>query len=301
MIPYLIWALPLALFYSYFSRFSVKRSENFVKFVDDGKRDVSWRNAYLLLVSGGLIHTAADAIFRNNLKFKFLEYIFEPKLPEIHRYGFIVDLDIPVLLMIGYAILITVSLLAVFIVDRKFKDILIFFFTLIGITVLIVFSLGERVVGGEFDVGVSFMTIIFIFIPLMLLFYVAKDVNEHPIPMLERPRIKPELGLKIVAGFSGIVTLFFLLIGTLGIIAPNIVQQLIDLGEGALYVIGIIFIALGVVGLLGTIGLFLKLKISRYIIMYMCIFMTLFVYPLTIVLYLSQDNVKALFDKSSSE
>ncbi|GAJ18340.1 unnamed protein product, partial [marine sediment metagenome] len=36
--------------------------------------------------------------------------------------------------------------------------------------------------GGEFDVGVSFMTIIFIFIPLMLLFYVAKDVNEHPTP-----------------------------------------------------------------------------------------------------------------------
>lgn len=301
MIPYLIWALPLALFLSYFSRFSVKRSENFVKFVDDGKRDVSWRNAYLILVSGGLIHTAADAIFRNNLKFKFLEFIFEPKLPEIHRYGFIVDLDIPVLQLIGYVVLVTVTLLAVFIVDRKFKDILIFFFTLIGVTTLIVFSFGERVVGGEFDVGVSFMTIIFIFIPLMLLFYVAKDVNEHPTPTPERPRIKPELGLKIVAGFSGIVTLFFLLIGTLGIVAPNIVQQLIDFGEGAFFVIGIIFIALGALGLLGTIGLFFKLKISRYIIMYMCIFMTLFVYPLTIVLYLSQDNVKALFNKSTRE
>ncbi|MCK4285272.1 MAG: hypothetical protein KAX18_03675, partial [Candidatus Lokiarchaeota archaeon] len=87
IIPYLIWAVPLALFFSYFSRFSVKRSERFFKMVDDGKRDVTWRNAYLLLVSSGLIHTITDALFRNNLKIKFLENIFEPTLPEIHRYG----------------------------------------------------------------------------------------------------------------------------------------------------------------------------------------------------------------------
>ena len=297
IIPYLIWAVPLALFFSYFSRFSVKRSDRFFKLVDDGKRDVTWRNSYLLLVSSGLIHTISDTLFRNNLKIKFLENIFEPTLPEIHRYGFIFDLDIPILQMISYTILITVTLLAVFIVDKKFKDILVFFFTFIGVTVLIVFIFGERVVGGEYDVGASFLAVLFIFIPLMLLFYVAKDVNEHPTLSLEEPRINPELGLKIAAGLSGIIALFFLLIGILSITSPSIIQELIDFSESSFFILGIIFIILGGITTFAIIGLFLKINACRYIVISVCIFMTLFVYPLLIVLYLCQDNVKALFYK----
>ena len=301
MIPYLIWAVPLALFYSYFSRFSVKRSERFFKFVDDGKRDITWRNAYLLLISGGLIHTVSDALFRNNLKIKFLEDIFQPTLHDVHRFGFLVDLDIPVLQMVSYAILIALTLLAVFIMDRSFKDILIFFFTLIGVTILIVFCFGERVVGGEFDVGVSFMSIIFIFIPLMLLFHVAKDVNEHPTPTPKEPRVDPKLGLKIIGIFSGFVALFYLIIGVLSILAPTIVQELIYFSKETFFVLGFIFLILGCIAIFGTIGLFFKLSICRYIVMYLCIFMTLFVYPLIIVLYLCQNNVKALFNKKSRE
>src|SRR6056297_1780268 len=85
-IPFMLFAVPLAYFYSYFSRFSVERRNSFLKIVDDGKRDISWRNAYLLCLSGGLLHTIADAIFRKqvyNSTIKILDDFIQPDIGDL--------------------------------------------------------------------------------------------------------------------------------------------------------------------------------------------------------------------------
>ena len=65
-IPFMFFAIPMGYFYSYMSRFSVTKTsgaKGFLTIKDDVSKDVSWRNAYLLCLSGGLLHTIADAIF----------------------------------------------------------------------------------------------------------------------------------------------------------------------------------------------------------------------------------------------
>lgn len=297
LLPFFIWAMPLALFYSFLSRFSIKRYKHFFKLVDDGKREVSWRNAYLLCVAAGLIHTISDTLFRNNLKIKFLEGVFEPTLFDVHRYGFILEIDLPILQMISYIIFIALTLLTVYIVDRDFKDILVFFITLSGMIILIIFLLGEDVVGGEYDAGATVFSLIFIFIPLMLLLYVAKDVNENPTVAPESPLIEANLGLKIVGIISLLLATLLLLLGILGVVAPSVLQVLLDFSEKSFFYLGIVFLLFSGIAFFGAIGLFFQINLCRYFTMFICLVMTIFVYPLVIMLYLSKDNVKVLFDR----
>ena len=50
ILGFLIMAIPLALFYSYFSRFSLKKSVGRfpLKFVDDGISEVNYKNSYCI-------------------------------------------------------------------------------------------------------------------------------------------------------------------------------------------------------------------------------------------------------------
>ena len=56
VIGFLLFAIPLALFYTYFSRYSLVKSDKFLRLQDDGIREINWMNAYCITVAGGLTH-----------------------------------------------------------------------------------------------------------------------------------------------------------------------------------------------------------------------------------------------------
>ena len=63
ILGFVIGAIPLSLFYSYMSRFSLHKTEHFVDLVDDGKREVNWKNAFYATVAGGIMHFYVDFMF----------------------------------------------------------------------------------------------------------------------------------------------------------------------------------------------------------------------------------------------
>jgi hypothetical protein len=295
-IPYLIWAIPLALFFSYLSRFSVERTERYFKFVDDGKRDINWKNSYLLCVSGGLLHTITDAIFRHdmyNSTLKLLDDFLQPKLGELNHlasYG----IDVGGLQIISYLILVVITLLAVFIVDRDLRSLLIFFGIFCGITLALVFTFGDKIVGEEYDVAVVILSVLFIFAPLMLLFYVDKSVRNNPTIALEKPRIDAKLGLKVVGSISLLLSAVFLAVGIIAIVNPSLVN-FVDISDELFSLLGIVITIASIVMVINSVGLFLKVDVSRKILIITYSVFTIFIYPLVIILYLCQDDVKALF------
>ena len=89
IIPYAtMFAVPLACVYSYISRFTIVRSTKGFSIRDDGQRTLGWKHAYLLVVAGGMLHNITDSIFRNNMRIKIMEYMFEPVInTEINHWG----------------------------------------------------------------------------------------------------------------------------------------------------------------------------------------------------------------------
>ncbi|MHA1267629.1 MAG: hypothetical protein ACTSRS_20500 [Candidatus Helarchaeota archaeon] len=300
LIPYFIWAIPMGLFYSYLSRFSIKRTNRFLTFQDDGVREVSWKNAYLLAISGGMLHTLADAMFRNNLKIKFLEGFFEPTLFQIHDWGKEFGLGMEEFFIIGYIIMIAVSFLTIYILRKRFKDTLIFLLAIVAVTLLNVVVLGDTVFGGEFDTAVIFMALCFIFIPFMLLFYVARDVYDHPIKPPEGKIPKTARNINVVAIISIGVSVIFLSIGLLGVLAPEIIGSLFGFENLIIVALGIVILVTAGLLLFGSIGLFFRINLCRQILMSIYLIFVILVYPIAIILFLCQEDVKDSFLSKSN-
>ncbi|MHA1291835.1 MAG: hypothetical protein ACTSQJ_04100 [Promethearchaeota archaeon] len=299
-IPFLIWAIPLALFFSYFSRFSVKKTEKFFTIVDDGIREVNWKNSYLLCVSGGLLHTITDAIFRHNTydsTIKLLNNVLEPKLGELYyiaSYG----TEVGILQILPFVIMLIIIFLAVYIVEQEYKDILIVYIIIGGITLLLTFSFGDKIIGEEYDIAVFILASVFILLPIILLFYVEKDVKNNPVSApAAPPRLKAELGLKIISISLLTISICFLALGIVIITNITNFSNLLDINYDLVMLIGFLILFAAIFMLLGAIGLFLKNYICRYIIMFACALMAVFIFPLVIFYYLCQEDVKSLFNK----
>jgi len=294
-IPFLIWAIPLSYCYSYISRFSVKKTEKFYTISDDGKRDVNWKNAYLISISGGLLHTCADALFRHDVydsTIKFLNNFLEPKIGELNQLSSI-GIDVGVAhVILSYFIAIIVVFTALYLLDKDFKKVLQFFV----LYTIAVFSISFIFVSEEYDTAVIILSLTFIVTPLMLLFYVDKNVRNKPTEASPTSRLNAELGLKIV-GFACLLLSFILLIGgILIVINPSFLDSL-EISEGFIIALGIILSIVGGMLLIGSIGIFKKIPWCRIIIMTMMCSLLLLVYPLFILFYLAQEDVKAQFTR----
>ncbi len=294
-IPFLLWAIPLAYFYSYFSRFSVKKTEHFYTIADDGKRDVNWKNAYLLCISGGLLHTIADAFFRHNMydsTIKFLNEWIEPQLGELNQLAAF-GIDVGVLhVVLTYFIAIIVVFTAMYLLDKDFKKVMLF----TTIYFIAAFFITLFFVGEEYDTAVIILSVTFIIIPLMLLFYVDKNVRNKPTIVNESPRLNTDLSLKII-GITTLLLSVLLLIGGILITAKPSILDSLEIGEEFILALGILLSIVGGVLLFGSIGIFKRIKLCRTIIMVATCAMLLLVYPLFILFYLAQDDVKAQFTR----
>ncbi|MHA1465160.1 MAG: hypothetical protein ACTSQ2_08735 [Candidatus Heimdallarchaeaceae archaeon] len=305
LLPFAIWGVLLAFFFSYISRFSVVRSEKFIKIQDDLKKTLDWKNAYFLVLSGGIIHTITDTLTRSNLKIKFFETFFEPTLFDVQSWGTDLGIQGKQVQLIAYLIMIVLTFLLLFIFHQKPRDVLIYFVSLIIIILVGGLVIGDGFLGGEYDIGTVFFSIVFIFAPLMLLMYVLNDVHkksteEEPEKQKEEPKHNFK-NLYIISGIVILVTGLVLALGVLSYLKTDFIVDALNFDEIVYSILGISLCVIGSFGILSGVGLILKLNSARYVTMILFSLLLIFVYPLAIVFYLSQNDVKALFVKEEKK
>ncbi|MHA1591130.1 MAG: hypothetical protein ACTSUP_01335 [Candidatus Heimdallarchaeaceae archaeon] len=305
LLPFAIWGVLLAFFFSYLSRFSVVRSEKFVRIQDDLRKTLDWKNAYFLVLSGGIIHTITDTLTRSNLKIKFFETFFEPTLFDIQSWGTDLGIQGKQVQLIAYLIMIILTFLLLFIFNQKPKDVLIYFVSLISIILIGGLAIGDGFLGGEYDIGTVFFSILFIFTPLMLLMYVFNDVHKQSTEgESEKQNEEPQHSVKklyIASGIVLLVTGLVLALGVLSFLKTDFIVDALNFDEIVYTILGITLICIGSLGMFSGIGLTLKLNIARYVTMVLFSFLLIFVFPLAIVFYLAQNDVKNLFVKNEKK
>ncbi|MFX0136358.1 MAG: hypothetical protein ACFFDN_22140, partial [Candidatus Hodarchaeota archaeon] len=122
IISYVIWCIPLALYYSYLSRFSFRRKGNFFEVVDDGRREVKWRNAYILCIAGGISHTFIDTLFHLGMDIHIFQDWHIP-FESVLWFGVSTLKISEGLIILGYVIMTIVSLFIIYFLNRDLKDI----------------------------------------------------------------------------------------------------------------------------------------------------------------------------------
>ncbi len=298
VLGYIIWAIPLAFFYSYLSRFSLEKSNRFFSFVDEKKRDVNVINAYILCVAGGICHFLIDGLFHGGPPYRFsLWKGVTFSLGEINTWGtFSLGLS-EALIIVGFVAMIVASLFILYFLKKQIKTLLIFFAISVGLLFLSLYALGWEVFA-EREISVVIFMGFFIFLPLIMLGFVANDVNKNPTP-LKKPILSPKWALNIVGVVSLILTGFFLFLGLSGIIAPSIPMFIIGgyLTAEMLLPVGIVVTVISSIGVIGAIGTFLKINLCRQISIFISLILWFFVYPIMIALVLSRDDIKEMFKR----
>jgi len=299
---FLIIAIILALFYSYLSRFSFVGTKRFFTIVDDGKRDVRLFNAYLLCIAGGVLHHFVDAFFNGGPPYKF--HLWEDwyiSLADINAWGEATYGFPAVLNMVGFILILITSLFIIFYLRKKVKTILLFIFVIMALTTLIYLAFGKEAFGTELEFGGMICLFCFIFLPLMILGYVAVNVNKnptHPSP----PLIEKNRALNLITAITLLVNLAILGLGLIGIFAPEIPQVLVpSLTNEELFVLGILVIILAVTGIIGAIGLILRKSFGRNLVIFFCVLLWFFIFPFAIVLFLCRSDIKEMFQKNEEK
>ncbi len=293
----------MALFYSYFSRFSLEKSERFfpLKLVDTGIRDVSFKNAYLLGVSGGILHIFVDGNFHLEKEFHIWPG-FDLTEEMVLSWGGAYHVVDP-LMAIGYVLLPASILILLYGFKKGYKDTLIMMLAFVGITLAFILALGGETMGGEREIAIILYALLFVLIPLFLLLYVARDVEDKPNRTPDVPRFSRKflLNLTIVLSFVVVVVLFGLAI--IGFFSPEIlsvpIAQLVGVETEvitSIVLIEAIFALIGAILLIiGIIGLILRKNLGRYLVIMVYTGLFIFGFPFVFALFLCEKEVKEMF------
>jgi len=313
ILGFLIYAIPLSLVYSYSSRFSLKKSgKKFfpLKFVDDGIRDVKWKNAYFVTVAGGISHFFIDQFFHWEKEMKIYPGITITH-DEMLSWGGPIYHSFTPIMLVGQLIIITTILLSMYCFsnNKAAKKSFILLVAVISISVALMVGWTTNVFGGEREFAVIVFAILYILIPLFLLMHVAKDVRDNPNITPDEPKINRNKLLYIIATISICMSLFFIFYAYFAISHSKTIAALIvkddggDINETAtsITVIGYIFLVIFVILLINSIGLIFKINICRYITIVICSLLLFFGFPFAIALFLCEKDVKLLFNKEAKE
>jgi len=312
ILGFAILAIPLALVYSYASRFSLQRSEaGFpLKFEDGGIREIKWRNAYLLTVAGGISHFFIDHFFHFAQTMEIWSWP-----PVTITYNDMLEWGGPIyhifnpLMVLGEIIVVVALLLAFWYLRTGYKE-TAKVFALISILSFSIMLLGAAgidgltaVFGGERELAVFCFATLYILVPLMILMYVARNISDHPNQVPDQARIPRARHLKVVAAISMIIGAFFLLYGTLAIMISDTLAGIItDLGgmstPADVAFLGWYYGTWGAILLVGSIGLFFRNRICRYLAITASLYFIILGFPLAIALFLCEKDVKILFTSS---
>lgn len=302
LLGFLIWAIPLSLFYSYLTRFSILRTDRFFTIADDGKRDVSWKNSYIVCVAGATFHNVIDTLFHGppygiNL-FPSELNLSDPNLGDINSWGTISYGYSEVLIIVGFVSMIVMSLLIIYFLRKRFKDVLVFLFIAVALLILSQVLLGWETFS-ERELSATGYTFFFIFLPLMGFAYVMNHVNNNP-TQPSKPLMDKEIAHTFVAIVALILCGGFVFLGLSPFIAPSIPDAIIGgyFSTETMQIIGIVITIIATIGTIGAVGLFFKNRICRYFVIFICILLWFFVFPFAIALFLSRNDIKEMYFKS---
>ncbi len=309
LLGFLIFALPLALFYSYFSRFSMVKSEGKfpLKYVDEGIREVNLKNAYCLVVAGGICHFFIDMFYHKSVSLSLWPGVTIPHTFMLTWGGAAYHVVDPRML-ISYIIILIAILLSLYTFMKGYKETFKLLMIITGLTILIVFTIGVESFGGERDIAVIFHSFLFVFAPLFLLMYAAKDVQMNPNETPDKPKIERALLLKIVAIFSMIFALVWVIIALIGIITPHVIANPLASALNAdpkatafsIVILGILILILAGIILIGSIGLLFKINACRYMVIGSYSILFILAFPFAISLFLCEEDVKEMFTNKTT-
>lgn len=304
LIGFVILAIPLALFYSYSSRFSIiKSAKKFfpLKLEDDGVREVNWKNAYCLTVAGGISHLLMDHLFYPQLSMELWPGIYISQMQLMTWFGTNVQVITP-LHIVENIVLASIIILSVYTFKKGYKSTSQLFLIYIGLIIgLVMVSQATK------EFGVIVFCVVYFLLPLFLLMYAARDVQDNPIKPSGEPKSNKKTQLNIVI-IIGVILALFLIFYAYYVItsAKTLASQLVyyypmDLDElaGTLVIIGYIYLVISVIYLFGLIGLFFKSNICRYIVIAISSYFLILAFPFAIALFLCEKDVKPLFREES--
>jgi hypothetical protein len=215
------------------------------------------------------------------------------------------------LMVIGEIIVVVSILLSIYYFRKGFKEIFKIFL-IISILSFVIMLLGAfgidsltAVFGGERELAVFCFGLIYILIPLFILMYVARKVEDHPIETPDKPRIQREKLFRIVTVLSIILGIFFILYGILAITFVDTFVSLIESLTGTVYAntrngvifLGFYYATIAIILLIGSIGLLFKNNFCRYMAIAASSYFFILGFPLAIALFLCEKDVKAMFKR----
>lgn len=304
LIGFAILAIPLSLFYSYFSRFSLNKSgKKFfpLKLEDDGVKEVNWKNSYCITVAGGFCHLMIDHLFYADLSMTFWPGITISQMDLLTFWGTDVFYINP-LYFVANVIIVAIILVSLFCFKKGYKSVSQLFLIAIGLTAgLVLFT--QVTIGSQKELGVLFFCVVYFLIPFFLLMYAARDVQDNPNETSKEPKINKKTQLNIVIILSILMALFLILYALFIIQSAETLAKLYaslfgsDVKEvtDSLVIIGYISLVIDVVLLIGLIGLFFKSNICRNIVIAICSYYFIVAFPFAIALFLCEKDVKAMF------
>ncbi|MFX0187804.1 MAG: hypothetical protein ACFE8A_08715 [Candidatus Hodarchaeota archaeon] len=311
ILGFLILAIPLSLVFSYSSRFSlIKSGKKFfpLKFIDEGIREVNWKNAYYITAAGGISHFFIDQFFHWEKEMWIWPGISIHHDQMLAWSGTAYHVVTP-LMIIGDIIVVTTLLLSLYFLRKGVKQTFMLLLIASGLLVFLMLIISTSILMGEREYAVIVFAVVYILIPLSLLMYVARDVRDNPNKIPDEPKINRKSLLYIVATITMALALFFILYAFLAISNSKYIASMI--GENptqstdeiatSVVIIGYFFLIVSVILFISSIGLFFKINICRYIVIVICCYFLIFGFPLAIALFLCEKDVKALFGLESED
>ena len=308
ILGFLILAIPLSLVFSYSSRFSLVKSDEIfpLKIVDDEIREVNWKNAYCATAAGGFTHFFIDQFFHWEKEMHIWPGI-DITLDEMLAWSGEAYHYYTPLMIIGDVLVITVLLLSFYFFRKGYKETAKLLIGATALAIILMFILSPLVYTGEREYAVMVAITVYILIPLFLLMYAARDVKDNPRETPDIPKIKRKTLLNIVAVISTLLALFFILYSYFAITYAETIASLFAEDDGSndsisvatVIFLGSFFLVASVLLLIGSIGLFFKIKVCRHLVMFVCAYFIIFGFPIAITFFLCEKDVKAMFYKIS--
>lgn len=299
LLGFIAFAIPLSLFYSYLSRFSIQKTRHFIDVVDDGKREVNWKNAFYATVAGGITHRMIDFLFHPGHHMGLTPFPgIDLSLEEMNNWTSTTGLSPWIVLDMA---LIVFSIVGTWYAIRDgFKSAIIF----LGIIVMAfgiaaIASLLE-VESGENDLSVFLYAGLFNLAPLLLIGHADRETQAHPFTTLAHPRFSRKIIVPLfLVLFTAVICIFFAA-GIAATFFTGWFENLIDYSFGGptgTQIVGGIFIVLTGIGLAGCIGAFFHAPWGRSIIMVISTLTWYLVIPFGVALLLSEKEVKGWFEQ----
>ncbi|MFX1492839.1 MAG: hypothetical protein ACFFBZ_01005 [Promethearchaeota archaeon] len=306
ILGFLILAIPYSLVWTYASRFSLVRSEKGfpLKFEDSGIREVNWKNAYCVVAAAGFSHFFIDQFFHNELEMNLWSSMWgDIHIPHIDILGWtwVPQHTLSPLYLVGDAIVIFVLLLSFYFIRKGFKDAAKLFLIATGLS-LVLMLISPLVYYGEREFAVLFEIALYIFLPLMLIMYVGRNVQDHPMETADVPKINRKTALRIVSLISLIFAIFIILYALLAILMVDIVAGLYTDTPTAddmftITIMGYYYLTVAVILFIGSIGTLFKVNFCRYMAIAASFYFIVFGFPIAIGFFLCEKEIKAMFKR----